>query len=153
MTLFLRENEECARNRWACDRVIVSCWSLGRGPLPSGRPWIGGPDCAARRRGVSSNDIAVRVGVSRRGDCLAGPLRDLGVKGLDDEQRPGRPPTVDRAKIIAATLTPPPVKPGVIHWSSRLLADHLKVDASTVLRTWRYHRASGLDGRSFSTPS
>ena len=25
------------------------------------------------------------------------------------------------------------------HWSSRLLADQLKVDASTVLRTWRHH--------------
>jgi hypothetical protein len=28
----------------------------------------------------------------------------------------------------------------VTHWSSRLLADHLGVDASTVLRTWRHHR-------------
>jgi excisionase family DNA binding protein len=35
------------------------------------------------------------------------------VKGLEDEQRPGRPRTVDRAEIIAATLTPPPVKLGI----------------------------------------
>jgi hypothetical protein len=59
--------------------------------------------------GVSNTDIAERVGgVLAHGDCLAGPLRDLGVKGLDDEQWPGRPRTVDRAKIIAIKLTPPP---------------------------------------------
>ena len=43
-------------------------------------------------------------------------------------------------QILAATLTPPPAGLGVTHWSSRLLADHLGVDASTVLRTWRHHR-------------
>jgi transposase len=63
-----------------------------------------------------------------------------GVRGLEDERRSGRPRTVDRAGILAATLTPPPVGLGVTHWSSRLLADHLGVDASTVLRTWRHHR-------------
>jgi hypothetical protein len=41
---------------------------------------------------------------------LAGPLHDLGVKGREDEQRPGRPRTVDRVEIIATTLTPTPVK-------------------------------------------
>jgi transposase len=59
---------------------------------------------------------------------------------LGDEQRPGRPRTVDRARILAATLTPPPARLGITHWSSRQLADHLNVDASTVLRTWRHHR-------------
>ena len=58
---------------------------------------------------------------------------------------------MDRAKIIAAALTPPPVKAGITHWSLRLLADHLS-GRLDVLRTWRYDRASGLDGRSFSTP-
>ena len=62
------------------------------------------------------------------------------MKGLEDERRSGRPRTVDRANILAATLTPPPAGLGVTHWSSRLLADHLGVDASTVLRTWRRHR-------------
>ena len=33
---------------------------------------------------------------------------ERGLAGLVEEQRPGRPRTVDRAKIIAATLTPPP---------------------------------------------
>jgi hypothetical protein len=34
----------------------------------------------------------------------------------------GRPRTVDHDAIITATLTPPPKKHGVTHWSSRLLA-------------------------------
>jgi transposase len=91
--------------------------------------------------GVSNTEIADRVGVSRPTvigwrDRYAGS----GVRGLEDERRSGRPRTVDRAQILAATLTPPPAGLGVTHWSSRLLADHLGVDASTVLRTWRHHR-------------
>ena len=91
--------------------------------------------------GVSNTEIADRVGVSR--PTVIG-WRDRyassGVGGLEDERRSGRPRTVDRAQILAATLTPPPAGLGVTHWSSRLLADHLGVDASTVLRTWRHHR-------------
>jgi hypothetical protein len=91
--------------------------------------------------GVSNTEIAERVGVSRP---TVISWRDRyassGLKGLGDEQRPGRPRTVDRARILAATLTPPPARLGITHWSSRLLADHLNVDASTVLRTWRHHR-------------
>jgi hypothetical protein len=91
--------------------------------------------------GVSNTEIADRVGVSR--PTVIG-WRDRyassGVGGLEDERRSGRPRTVDRAKILAATLMPPPAGLGVTHWSSRLLADHLRVDASTVLRTWRHHR-------------
>ncbi len=56
---------------------------------------------------------------------------------------------MDRAKILAATLAPPPAKLGITHWSSRLLADHLKVDASTVLRTWRHHRVQPWRAETF----
>ena len=91
--------------------------------------------------GVSNTEIADRVGVSR--PTVIG-WRDRyassGVRGLEDERRSGRPRTIDRAQILAATLKPPPAGLGVTHWSSRLLADHLGVDASTVLRTWRHHR-------------
>ena len=91
--------------------------------------------------GVSNTQIADRVGVSR--PTVIG-WRDRyassGVRGLEDERRSGRPRTIDRAQILAATLKPPPAGLGVTHWSSRLLADHLGVDASTVLRTWRHHR-------------
>ena len=103
--------------------------------------------------GVSNTEIAERVGVSRP---TVISWRDRyassGLKGLGDEQRSGRPRTVDRARILAATLTPPPGRLGITHWSSRLLADHLNVDASTVLRTWRHHRVSPGGWKRSSSP-
>ena len=38
---------------------------------------------------------------------------------------------------MAATLSPPPKKLGVTHWSSRLLAAQLKVGNATIARAWR----------------
>src|SRR5215213_9007725 len=100
--------------------------------------------------GVSNTEIAERVGVSR--PTVIG-WRDRyaisGSRGLVDEQRSGRPRTVDRAEILAATLSPPPGRLGITHWSSRLLADYLKVDASTVLRTWRHHRVQPWRAETF----
>ncbi|WP_245820009.1 helix-turn-helix domain-containing protein, partial [Rhodococcoides yunnanense] len=63
----------------------------------------------------------------------------FGVDGLFDEERSGRPRTLDRDYLISVTLTPPPAKYGVTHWSSRLLADHLKIGRATVARVWREH--------------
>ena len=60
-----------------------------------------------------------------------------GMAGLAEQKRPGRPRLVDRAKIIAATLTPPPRRLGVTHWSSRLLAPRLGVDHATVAAVWK----------------
>ncbi len=60
-----------------------------------------------------------------------------GIAGLADTARPGRPRRVDHADIVAATLTPPPKKYGITHWSSRLLARHLKIGNATVSRAWR----------------
>src|SRR5215212_7440435 len=42
-TVGLGENEGCARNRWACGRVIGSCWSRGRGRRRSERVGRSGP--------------------------------------------------------------------------------------------------------------
>ena len=88
--------------------------------------------------GESNTAIADRVGVSRptvigwreRYACS-------GLAGLDDHPRVGRPRTVDHREVIAATLTPPPKKYGVTHWSSRLLARHLRIGDATVARAWR----------------
>ena len=87
----MRENEGCARNRWACGRVIVSCWSPG----PGRRSIRAGLAQRARivllaADGVSNTEIADRVGVSR--PTVIG-WRDRyassGVKGLEDEQTLG----------------------------------------------------------------
>ena len=86
-------------------------------------------------QGESNTAIAQRVGVTR--PTVIG-WRDryeaAGLDGLADEPRSGRPRTVDHAKIVAATLKPPPKKYGVTHWSSRLLGRHLGIGDATVAR-------------------
>lgn len=63
----------------------------------------------------------------------------LGIEGLDDAPRSGRPKTVDAAAIVAATLESPPESLAVTHWSSRLLGRHLGVGDATVARAWRHY--------------
>src|SRR6266511_3807715 len=92
----------------------------------------------AASEGEGTSAISWRLGVSRP-TVIA--WRDryaaAGLAGLDDAQRSGRPKTVDDAGIIAATLDPPPVRLGVTHWSTRLLAGELGVGDATVARAWR----------------
>jgi transposase len=88
--------------------------------------------------GVPNAQIAARVGVSRPTVNLwRNRYAGAGLAGLDDRPRPGRPRRVDQAQIVVATLTAPPDRLGVTHWSSRLLADQLGVGNATVARTWR----------------
>ena len=88
--------------------------------------------------GLSNTEIATLVGVSRPTVIL---WRERyvrsGLAGLSDQPRSGRPRRLDHRKIVEATLRPPPKSLGVTHWSSRLLADRLKIDNTTVARAWR----------------
>jgi transposase len=91
--------------------------------------------------GTANVEIAELVGVSRPTVNLwRNRYAESGVKGLQDDPKPGRPRSVDRDAILSTTLTPPPKRLGVTHWSSRLLAEELKIAQSTVLRTWRHYR-------------
>src|SRR5918994_473668 len=88
--------------------------------------------------GMSNTATAQRVGVSR--PTVIGwreRYAERGLAGLDDQPRAGRPRTVDHRAVIAATLRPPPKRYGVTHWSSRLLARHLRIGDATVARAWR----------------
>jgi len=88
--------------------------------------------------GLANYEIAASVGMSRPTvNRWRARYAERGIDGLADEQRPGRPKMIDEAKIIAATLTPPPKSLGVTHWSSRLLAPRLGVDHSTVAGVWK----------------
>jgi DDE superfamily endonuclease len=42
-----------------------------------------------------------------------------------------------RAEILAVTLSPPPAKLGITHWSTRLLARELDVSRDSIARIWR----------------
>ena len=88
--------------------------------------------------GVSNTEIALQVGVARQ-TVVSWRARyaESGLEGLVDGARSGRPRTIDHAKIVAATLRPPPKKLGITHWSSRLLAARLGVSNSTVAKAWR----------------
>ncbi len=88
--------------------------------------------------GISHTEIAERLGVSRQTVITwRGRHERSGLAGLDDRPRSGRPRTVDHDRIITATLTPPPKRLGVTHWSSRLPATKLKIDHATVARAWK----------------
>src|SRR4029453_5119623 len=133
--------------RWG-DRELLESWirssSIRAGLAQRARIVLLAAD------GMSNTEIAERVGASRPTVISwRGRYASSGLKGLGDEQRSGRPRTVDRARILAATLTPPPTRLGIPPWSARLLADHLNVDASTVLRTWRHHRVQPWRAETF----
>jgi transposase len=100
--------------------------------------------------GLGNTAIAERVGVSR--PTVIGwrqRYQAKGIHGLADEDRSGRPRVIDRAAVIAATLAPPPKKYGVTHWSSRLLARHLRISDHAVATIWREHGVQPWRSRSF----
>jgi transposase len=89
--------------------------------------------------GGNNGEVARRCRVYRQ---TVGKWRDRFLErrldGLLDEPRPGAPRKHDDAKIerlIATTLNERPAE--ATHWSTRLLAQKLKVSQSTVSRVWR----------------
>jgi transposase len=90
--------------------------------------------------GVAHVEIARRFSISRQTVInWRARYESGGVQGLFDEDRSGRPRTLDRDQLISVTLAPPPKKYGVTHWSSRLLAQHLGIGYGTAARVWREH--------------
>ena len=91
--------------------------------------------------GANVSHTATALGVSRPTVIKwRDRYRVDGLEALRDLPRSGRPKTIDDARIIAATLDPPPAKLAVTHWSSRLLGKHLGVGDATVARAWRAYR-------------
>src|SRR5665648_33951 len=90
--------------------------------------------------GVGNEQIAQVVGVSPTTvRSWRGRYARLGLDGLVDAARSGRPRRVDSARVVAATLRPPARSSGLTHWSSRALAAKLKIGNATVARIWREH--------------
>ena len=100
--------------------------------------------------GLSNTAIAERVGVSRP-TTIAWRERyqAKGIAGLDDEDRSGRPREIDRSAVLAATLTPPPKRLGITHWSTRLLGRYLKISDHTVASIWREYGIQPWRAESF----
>jgi len=87
---------------------------------------------------VGTTEIVRRVGVSKP-TVIAWKRRYAaeGLAGLDDRPKPGRPPVIDEAQIVVATLEAPPERLGVTHWSSRLLGAELGLSNVTIAKVWR----------------
>jgi transposase len=87
--------------------------------------------------GKDNDEIAVELGTSR---VTVGLWRqrilDLGLAGLEEAPRPGRPVEVDAARIrtVLTEVVQPPK--GKARWSCRSMARHSGLSASTVQRLW-----------------
>ena len=118
------------------DRELLERWvrssTIAAGPAQRARIVLLAAD------GHSNVEIAARVGVSLPTvTSWRARYRDSGLGGLDDAPRSGRPRRIDHRDVVAATLKVPPKRYGVTHWSSRLLARHLRIGDATVARAWR----------------
>jgi transposase len=124
--LVLREGDQDELVRWA---------RASRGPAAlATRARI----VLAASEGQANARIAVRVGVSvPTVRAWRSRYESQGLEGLHDEARSGRPREVDRLEVITVTLTAPPKKYGITHWSTRLLGAHLGISDHTVAETWR----------------
>jgi transposase len=91
-------------------------------------------------QGLQNKDIAVEVGLDRRQVALwRSRFLQGGIDALrQDAPRPGRTPTITgevESRIVHATLNSKPA--AATHWSTRTLAEHLGLSATTVRRVWR----------------
>jgi len=130
------------------DRVTLECWTRSSTVSAGQRERAEIVLAVAAGAGVSG--AARTLGVSRP---TVIKWRDrfaaVGIAGLADLPRSGRPKTIDDAQILAATLEPPPASLGVTHWSSRLLARHLGISDATVARAWRAYRVQPWRSETF----
>ena len=88
--------------------------------------------------GLSNEDIATRVGVSRQTVGLwRRRFLEGGVEGLHDELRPGRPRSISDDEVANLIDTTVQTKPkNATHWSCRTMAAKTGVSKSTVQRVW-----------------
>lgn len=91
-------------------------------------------------KGMQSKDIAEDVGLDRRQVALwRARFVEGGIEALrKDAPRSGRLASVMaemESRIVQATLHENPVNP--TRWSTRMLAEHLGVGATTVRTAWR----------------
>src|SRR3954449_8179205 len=122
-----------------CLGIGVARWrSGGAGAVVSGLDGFGRAAKRARIVLLAAEGVRKRADHRAGGhpasdrDVVARPLPAQRIAGLAEVRRPGRPRVIDQAAIVTATLTPPPKKLGVTHWSTRLLAKRLGLSDYTV---------------------
>lgn len=87
--------------------------------------------------GLDNHKVAATLHISRPTVILwRQRFIDLGLAGLEEAPRPGRPSTLDSSKIervLSEVLQPPK---GKARWSCRSMAAHAQVSKATVQRVW-----------------
>ena len=101
-------------------------------------------------KGWQNKDIATKVTLDRRQVALwRRRFIDGGIKALlQDAPRSGRTPSVTpeiESRIVNTTLHEKPT--AATHWSTRRLATHLGLSATTIRRVWRRNAEEGVEGR------
>lgn len=84
--------------------------------------------CGARR---NARRVAIGVKWSSNGRAR---YEDSGTDGLLDEERSEHPRTLKRTSLISVTRAPPTAKYPVMHLSSWVLAEHVKIGHAAVAR-------------------
>lgn len=130
------------------DREVLEAWcrwgTVAASAAKRARMMLLAADGVANRRIAELVDASPTTVIAWRDRYL-----DRGLAGLEDRERSGRPRTLDRDAIIVATLTPPPKKLGVTHWSTRLLASKLGISDASVARAWRAYGIKPFKAESF----
>ncbi|GAA3878725.1 ROK family protein [Streptomyces sedi] len=124
------------------DREALRAWAADR------------PEREVRARIVRDAADGVSVSESARTLRVSRPTvsswrrryAESGLPGLSHRPRSGRPPRIDEADVVAATLAGPPAPRRA--WSARALADHLGVSHTALSAVWRRW---GVDGESPAT--
>ena len=103
-------------------------------------------------KGWQNKEIAVKAGLDRRQVALwRQRFLDGGIAALGkDAPRSGRPATVTaemESRIVHTTLHDRPIN--ATHWSTRTLAKHLGLGATTIRRVWRSNGLKPHLSRSF----
>jgi transposase len=107
-------------------------------------------------KGLQNKDIALEVGLDRRQVALwRQRFLEGGIDALrKDAPRSGRPASVMQemeSRIVQVTLHEVPTD--ATHWSTRTLAEHLGVGATTVRRAWRNNGLKPHLSRTFKVSS
>ncbi|MFJ6183251.1 ROK family protein [Streptomyces sp. NPDC092295] len=124
------------------------------------RVWArGGPERSVRARIVLDAEAGLSVSGSARSLGISRPTVTTwrkryaaqGLAGLEHRPRSGRPPQVDEADVVAATLAGPPAPART--WSARALADRLGVSHTTLTGVWRRWQVGPGEGSLPTVPA
>jgi transposase len=89
--------------------------------------------------GLPNGEIAARLGVSRPTVTKwRNRFAELGLDGLSDEPRPGRPRTITDEQVEAVIVKTLETKPkDATHWSTRSMAAEMGMTSDAIWRIWQ----------------